>query len=408
MTGLDTAVERAHRELWKRFMAPEGYLLDYQGEIPTPEDCREGRPNAIGWWSPIEDAPMLTGLYLPAVCERAKRSGADVDREKARRLAKGLLKCASVSDVPGFIARGVATDGRSHYPLSSEDQTHPWFHGLHAYLKSGIPTPAERSAIITKMRTVGEALAEVGWKVPCDGVFRGQFRGEFAALGELNFRRTTNYLYLLRLMHEITDDGIWLQRYRQALLERPLNSATTRREICAGGLDPDRVAYGMEQERWDRWAMWIYVGSQASLAELAEWEEDPQIQADFRKGLTACARSVLSAVKAYRQFDNSDTKPFRQSDWRSLFTTWFPQTTQAEAEKVAMSDLAKDGGRKGYEEWYVCQPLAAAAIAALAGDIGDDVRSAIHEALCHYDYSRLKNARFFFAECAYYRLTAET
>ena len=76
------------------------------GDIHSPEDCSDGRPNAIGWWSPIENAPMFTGLYLPAICERAKRSGATGDREKARRLTGGLLKCASVSDVPGFIARG--------------------------------------------------------------------------------------------------------------------------------------------------------------------------------------------------------------------------------------------------------------------------------------------------------------
>ena len=61
---------------------------------------------------------MFTGLYLPAACERARRSGdRATDKAHARRWRRGLLKCASVSDVPGFIARGMGTDGQCHYPL---------------------------------------------------------------------------------------------------------------------------------------------------------------------------------------------------------------------------------------------------------------------------------------------------
>jgi len=56
----------------------------------------------------------------PAACERARRSRSPADAAQARRLAAGLLKCASVSDVPGFIARGVGTDGACRYPLGSD------------------------------------------------------------------------------------------------------------------------------------------------------------------------------------------------------------------------------------------------------------------------------------------------
>jgi len=143
------AVEHAHAELWRGRIDRHGVILDFVGEIPTPEDCTLGRPNAIGWWSPIENGPMFTGLYLPAACERARRSGNPTDRANARRLAQGLLKCASVSDVPGFIARGMGTDGKCHYPLGSDDQTHPWFYGLHAYCMSGISSDAERKQIGT-------------------------------------------------------------------------------------------------------------------------------------------------------------------------------------------------------------------------------------------------------------------
>ena len=135
----EPAVEKAHAETWRRFIDDHGVMRDYVGELPTPEDCRLGKPNAIGWWSPIENGPMFTGMYLHAMVERARRSGAASDKEQARKLAQGLLKCASVSDVPGFVARGIGSDGNCHYPLSSDDQMQPWFLGLHAYLHGRNP-----------------------------------------------------------------------------------------------------------------------------------------------------------------------------------------------------------------------------------------------------------------------------
>ena len=98
---VEKAVDQANAVLWKKFIGADGLIHDYVGEIPTPEDCVQGRPNAIGWWSPIENGPMFTGSYLAVFCERVRREGRPEDREKIRRLVKGLLLCASVSDVKG-------------------------------------------------------------------------------------------------------------------------------------------------------------------------------------------------------------------------------------------------------------------------------------------------------------------
>ncbi len=390
------AVAQAHAETWKRFVDEHGIVRDFVGELPTPEDCRLGRPNAIGWWSPIENGPMFTGMYLHAMVERARRSGAEADKEKARKLARGLLKCASVSDVPGFVARGVGSDGRCHYPLSSDDQMHPWFLGLQAYLASDIPGAEERAVLVAKVKEVADALQANGWRVPCDGAFKGDFRGGFQ--GE-HFRDVARYLHLLRATYEMTGDRIWLERYRKALDEKPEKAAETRREICASGCPRDLSFIPSLQKG----QFWIYVGTQAGLARLAAVEEDAATKAAYRQGLAVTARFALGSVDTHAQFDNADKGAFGSADWRAVYTTWFPQPTQAEAARLAaIVDYKKRGPRKNYESTWMRHPLAAAAIVALAGD--EAGRPAVLRAVSHYDYAKLNMAEFFFAEVAYYAL----
>ena len=392
------AVEQAHCELWRRLVDRHGIIHDYVGELPTPEDCALGKPNAIGWWSPIENGPMFTGLYLPAACERARRSRDPSDKAQARRLARGLLKCASVSKVPGFIARGVGTDGVCHYPLGSDDQTHPWFYGLHAYFKSDIAMAEERREIAAKMKEVADVLESTGWTCPCDGAFQGQFRGGFQ--GHL-FRDAARYLFMLRAMVEVTGDHVWLDRYKKALAQRPTGSDKTRVEICAEGYALDRGAI----KNIDEFQLWIYVGSQGSLAKLITMETDESVRARYRAGLCANASNALAAVETHARFDNNDAKVFGNANWRAVFSTWFRQSTQADAAKLSETgDNAKRGERKFYEGRYMRNPLAAAAIVALGGDAAN--REAVERAIGHYDYSKLHMAEFFFAECAYYALPA--
>jgi hypothetical protein len=394
----DTAagVEQAHAELWSDRVDEHGVILDFVGELPTPEDCALGKPNAIGWWSPIEDGPMFTGLYLPAACERAKRSGEAVDKEKARRLAVGLIKCASISEVKGFIVRGLGSDGKCHYPLGSDDQTHPWFYGLHSYVRSDLCSPKEREVVVDKMVEVAGVLATTGWKCPCDGAFKGDFRGGFT--GHL-FRDAVRYLHMLRAMHEITGDKLWLARYEQALAEKPAGSEDTRLVICAAGYAHDHGAIKGIAE----YQQWIYVGCQAALAELIRMEPDETRRAQYRRGLDHNATESLKAVEVCRAFDNADTKVFGDADWRAVYSTWFPQPTQAEAQRVAgIYDKTKRGTRKEYESRQMRNPLAAAAIVALAGD--GRGREVIERALRQYDYSKLSMSVFFFAECVYFAL----
>jgi len=390
------AVEAAHQALWTRFVGPEGLIHDYVGELPTPEDCESGRPNAIGWWSPIENGPMFTGSYLAAFCERVRREGRPEDREKIRRLVRGLLLCASVSDVKGFVVRGVGTDGKCHYPLGSQDQTHPWFYGLHAYAMSGIPSAQERREVVEKMREVGEALEALAWKCPCDGAFKGQSRGDFKSF---RHHGAAMYLFNLRALYDVTRDPVWLERYRQAREERSPKSGKTRLEICAEGYPHDRE----EIKNIDKGLLWIYVSSQGALAQLANRDEGERARSRYREGLEINARGALAVIDGYKLFDNADAKTFGNAKWREGYPNWTPQKTQAEAEQVASKgDWAKLGQRKHYEVKHMRNPLAAAALIALAGYREGFPK--VGQAICHYDYSKLNMAELFFAECAYYAL----
>ena len=390
------AVDEAYAALWSKFVSPHGFLFDYVGEIPTPGDCALGRPNCIGWWSPIENASMFTGLYLPAVCERARRSGIIADQAHARTLVRGLLKCASVSDVPGFIGRGVGTDGRCHYPLGSEDQTFPWFYGLHAYAQSGLPTPEERKQVVDKMTEVADALEAAGWRCPCDGAFRGEYRGQFKS--GLPFRGAAHYLFVLRAMYDVTGNRVWLERYQKERDEKHPGTDRTRLEICAEGYAADLPTL----KSIEPGQFWIYVGAQGGLKKLAEMEQDETVRAFYRRGLEKNATKVLKFIDAYQRFDNRNQESFKYANWRQGYT-WRPQKTQEDARRVASSGNKEIlGVRKGYERSTVTNPLSAAAIAAMAGRDAD--RETIERAICHYDYTKINLCEFFLAECAYYAM----
>ena len=392
------AVEQAHSSLGK-FIDPYGIVLDYNGEIPTPEDCILGRPNAIGWWTPIENGPMYTGMYLAAMCVRAMRTGEHVDKVLARRLAQGLLLLGSVSDVPGVIARGVGTDGKCHYAFGSDDQTGPWFYGLYIYWKSKLPTEAEKKTIVKIVKKVADARQALAWRNPCDGALKGSFDGD---LKEPIFRDSVRLLFIFRAVYEMTGDAVWAERYKIACNENTIKNLT-RMQICERG-----IAFDMEWYKWSRdktWPFWtwIYVEAQATLKMLAEMEQDPERRARFHAGLKANASDALLDVQGYKNFDNLDTKVFGEKNWRAVYPYWLPQKTRAEALKLSQQrDRQAGGERCDYEKRLVGAPLAAAAIVAFGGDTAH--QELVEKAIRHYNFDAMYISRFLYSEIAYYAL----
>jgi hypothetical protein len=392
-------VEKAHAEIWRRFIDPHGILLDYtdiDGAYPrsTPAECRDGKPNALAWWTPTENGSMFDGMYLDAACARWRLTGAAADREKARRLMKGLLLLASLGP-PGFIARGVATDGRTPYPMGSDDQTGPWLYGLWRYTQDGLADPAERAAIVAKFAEIARVLESTHWRLPCNEGAPSPFRGSFAGHAWQNAPRL---LFLLKAAHHLTGDAHWDEVYRQATREKGGQPETTRVEVCARGM----VFHGKSRESWTG------ASSAIALRGLWEMETDPDLRNAYARGLAASAQLAAEGVALSRKFDNDARQTFLQ-DWRVLNEWWQPQHSEEEAVAVAMAQV-KELGRlspRRYQEFtFVREPLFAAWVVTLCPDraLVASHRDAILETLGHYDYTRLYYSQFFPAEAAWYRL----
>jgi hypothetical protein len=403
-------IDPVHRRIWGHFIDAHGVLLDYVDddgsvEIPSPEDCERGYPNAIGWRLPISNGAFFNGLYLPALCERHRRTGDPAAARKAARLAAGLMHLSEVSEAPGFIARGTGTDGICHYPTGSDDQTHPWFLGLHAYLRSGIPARPERERIIGKMLEVASVLERSGWECPCDGIFKGETRGGYAG-GD--FRGAARLLYLLRLMHEISADRAWLEKYRGALRGFPEESPIDRLAICGRGMLHDEASIpGVRKQQW------IFAGSQASLLELARMEDDPAVRRSFLLGLGANAKVAFDSIRDGLDFPSDASVPYRLGKWRSAFPDWRPQTSQQDAAALADEQLSAfhrvdsaqgRESRMSLEQHRVREPLAAAFVCRLGAPeaLRPALGAQLGELLRQYPWDSIHTSTIFFAECAYY------
>ncbi len=243
------AAELAHAELWRRFVDKHDVLLDFAEldgsvSLPTPEECRAGKPNALGWWTPIENGAMFNGLYLDGAVNRALQTKADADKTKARRLIEGLLRLAECSEVKGFVGRGFASDGKTTWPMGSNDQTGPWFYGLWCYIESGLADEATRQRIVAKFIEVADVLVQTGWRMPAEPPFN--FRGSFNGS---SWGGAPRLLFVCKAMHQLTGDAAWEKRYLTALHEDPRKGDMTRLQACERGMVFEKKRRGQSRPR---------------------------------------------------------------------------------------------------------------------------------------------------------------
>lgn len=400
---IEPAVQAAHEALWARFVDHQHVILDYvglDGELhrPTPEECLLSKPNGMSWGVSNENGSFFGGVYLEGMLNRWRMTGAEQDRERARQIAAGLMLLATVGETRGFIARGVSDDGRSHFPIGSNDQTTPWLYGMWRYLGSDVPEPPEREAISAKFVEVAEVLEASGWRTPCDRP-PFDFRN---CLATFQFENAPRLLWLCRVMAKLTGDSRWESHYEAALAEENPAGGPGRLEICRRGMVWE---YGGPHS-------WTSSNSVAALRGLWEMETDELRKAAYAEGLRHSVELAAESLPLALQFDHEDTRPYL-CDWRVINELWQEQHSVAEAVELAERQLRRLGQaspRWPYEARLVREPLSAAWVISLCPE-ESVVRPhipAIMEAIRHFQCDRLYMSQFFAAELAYYRLQQAT
>lgn len=395
-----TAAAQAHTEIWRRFIDKFGIMIDFADldgkvSLPTPEELRAGKPNALGWWAPIENGAMFNGLYMDAALLRWQRTRSTEDAAKARKLMQGLLHLNSISDVKGFVGRGVAEDGKSHYPMGSNDQTLPWFLGLWRYWSSDLATAEEKQRIAKHLVETAEVIVSMKWQMPAEQPF-----GKRGGFGGFSFDSSPRLLFVCKALHQVTGDAKWDQLYRTSLTERGGKENLTRLEICQHGMV-------FEYARYHTWTSCTCV---ASVRALWEMEKDDTIRAAYAQGLQASADLAFKSLPMAEKFDNADTSHF-EMDWRVMNADWKPQQTEQEAQDLAHLQLKKFhkvAPRRSKETEFVREPTAAAWVVTLAPDttILKSRAADVERVIAHYDYSKLYYSQFFWADSAWERLAA--
>jgi hypothetical protein len=389
--------------VWRRFVDPRGVMLDYASldgsyARPTPEECRAHKPSALSWGVPVEDGPMFNGLYLDGLCTRWRVTRDEEARVKARRLVEGLLFLSSLGSTPGFIARGVATDGKTTYPMGSNDQTTPWLYGIWRYTRDGLAEPEERVRLETAFVEMGRHLERAAWRMPCDGG-PAPYRGDFK---RPTWESAPRLLFVLKAMGAMTGDPAWQRSYLAALEERVGKGQRTRLSICETGMvfDPGQGP----RHSW--------TGSEGVVCLRALWEmeTDAERRGAYARGLRASAELAAQSLPLCRRFDNEGTERF-EPDWRVMNAAWKPQHSEAEAVAVAEAGLKlqhRASPRMGVEKELVREPCFAAWVVTLCPEreVVARHRDAICEVIAHYRFDRLYLSQVFPVESAGWRRRA--
>lgn len=397
----EQAAQKAHDEIWKRFVDEYDLVLDYtglDGKIirPTPEDCREMKPSALSWGVPNEDGPMFNGLYLDALCTRWKLTQDEGIRAKARRLIDGLLRVSTIGKTPGFIARGIATDGKTTYPLGSNDQSTPWHYGIYRFLTDGLATPEEKTKLTAAFIEQMTILDKNGWKMPTDGP-PCPYRGDFL---KPTWEGVPRILFSLKAMYHFTGDESWQKRYLESANEKVGKNQRARIDFCREGMvfDPGQGP----RHSW--------TGSEGVVCLRALWEmeKDPALKAIYAEGLRHSAELSAKSLSLIEKFDVNGTEVFN-IDWRVMNEAWKPQTSEKDAVDVAVAGLRVQGRhspRLHIEKDYLREPCFAAWVVSLCPDSAyvEPHREAIEKVITHYRFDKAHLSQFFPVESAFWRL----
>lgn len=394
--------ERIQEQIMNRFADPHGIITDYRGlngeiVLPTPEECGRNIPNAKGYWTPIENGGFFTGLYLLGQCWRYRQEKSENTRIVIRRLVDGLCKLQDVTTVPGFIARGVGSDGKCHYPSSSSDQFFPWVIGLDAYLDTDIPSDAERKALVKRLAACGDALEKNNWRLSEETKLFGS-SGNLAAA---SYHAAPRLLYFLHVLEKHTGNPHWGE-LKKRLSEEKFSDGSTRLDAIAKG--PGTMM--------SEWHCWWLVNDQYAVRRLFEIERDPAVRKRLETALKDAAKAARPLVAFYKKFNPEKSLTF-SADWHRMMASG-PQLQRnwKEFEKLYLAQLSqwrKVSPAVDAEKRSLLPAYSAAWIIVLSGDEEqiEAIRPDLRRMLELPDYAKLYYATFFYAENLIYFLNGK-
>jgi len=396
-------VETLHTQVWSRFLhKPYGIVLDYADQdgnaiIPTPEECVRSMPNPLGWWTPIENGAFFTGLYLGGLTEAFRLSPSEKLKNEILTLIGGLFRLQDVGNTPGFIARGVATDGTSHYPMGSDDQTAPWVYGLYKALQCDFLTKELRTEIKARLLQVIQILEKNNWLVPTE--WEGQYNGGYM---EPDFRAVARLLFLCRVGYEVSGDAVWKEKYISLLYAQPKHTIRTRLEICRDGFSLQMIEPPVPNVQF-----WINTCAQSCLYELTFLEEDPTVVEKYKLGLYLNGIASLPYLPKYAEYDNNSTLGF-EMDWHCIENLWKPLHDARESYAYgivqAQTWVPKFVPKRELEHKYLGNVLFGNWIAQLSLDerIQKVAREQLVKTIEYIDWNTMHVSYAFVAESAWY------
>ena len=318
--------ELLHNQVWTRFIRmPYGHLLDYADQsghtvIPTAADLQASLPNPLAWGVSIENGAFFTGLYLYGLSEKYECAPEEQLKKEILILANGLFLLCDVCKTDGCIARGVAEDGVSHPPFSSEDQLGPWLLGLWRLLHSPASDQALRNEIRKRLIRTLVGIRAVNWAIPTE--WEGVMRGSYA---HKDWRGVAKLMFSAAVAREIGVIGN--TEFEAIATQRPDDSLYNRVEIIAQGFTPDMIHNPFLIQ------FWIHICAQLCVCSLLTL--DPPRAHYYRKGLATNGAAVVSFLKDYEKYIDVAGNTLCY-DWRPLLADVRPWKNAKEA--VAEAD----------------------------------------------------------------------
>lgn len=298
------AADAARRILWQHFVHLDTRMFyDYWWgvpgfpHLPTADEVAREYPNAPGWGTGMENCALNAAQVLPGALLRHELAPDEGTEFEARTLFQGLLSLFGAASDPGFLPRGLALDGVSHYPNSSADQYTMALYALHACLGSGVATAAQQQEVREVWHNVLTRWERAGWEDRRED-------GGPALYGDMNRiapDRAGRLLAALLGGFVVTGDRHWHTVYRQKLEEQ--DGARLRT-----GLPPPNAS------------LYVYDQNQVAWRLLWELEEDAGLRQRYRDLMTQTADAVLARLPAYKQFSRQEHARLLAAstwDWRA-------------------------------------------------------------------------------------------